>query len=173
MDTTGVGHPDPSLDEVILREATEADAAALELFDLGSGVPWLDEVAEIVHGLLASRDDPSQADFDRQVLVAEIEGELVAVAAHERVEHERLGVLIEHRYLMVVAVRTDHQGIGLARAITEAAFAEMQADGIRSVRWLVHPRNDASVAFSRGVFPEADEASPPEDRPYFSYVLGL
>lgn len=158
---------------MILREATEEDARALDSFDSGSGTPWLDEVVEIVDGLLRWRDDPTQVDFDRQVIVAEIDGEVVAVAAHERMEHERIGVLIEHRYLMVVAVRTGHQGSGLGRAVTEAIFAEMQADGVRSVRWLVHPRNYASVAFSRAVFPEAGETSPPEDHPYLSYELGL
>jgi hypothetical protein len=122
------GSPHPALLEVILRDATAADDAALASFDPGSGTPWLDEVIEIV-----------------------------AVAAHERLEHERVGVLSAHRYLMVAAVRQDRQRTGLARTITEAVVAEMQSDGVQSVSWLVHPRNAASIEFSRRVFPEADD----------------
>lgn len=106
-------------------------------------------------------------------MVAEDGGQVVAVAAHERVEHERAGVLAAHRYLMVVAVRQDHQRSGFARTITEAVIAEMQSDGVQSVSWLIHPANAASVAFRRSVFPDADESSPPEDDPYVRFVLGL
>lgn len=49
----------------------------------------------------------------------------------------------------------------------------MQADGTRSVQWLVHPGNAGSLAFSRAVFPKAEESSPPEDRPYTCFELGL
>ena len=38
------------------------------------------------------------------------------------------------------------------------------ADGVRLVHWLVYPTNLASIAFSRTVFPEADETYPPEDK---------
>ena len=158
---------------MILRDSTAADDAALALFDPGSGTPWLDEVVEIVDGLIAWRDDPAELAFDRRVVVAENDGQIVAVAAHERLEHERAGVLSAHRYLMVVAVRQDDQRTGLARAITEAVFAEMQSDGVQSVSWFAHPRNAASLAFSRSVFPGVDESSPPEDDPYLRFVLGL
>lgn len=158
---------------VILREARAADDAGLASFDPGAGSPWLDEVVEIVDGLIAWRDDPTEGAFDRRVVVAEDDGEIVAVAAHERLEHERVGVLSAHRYLMVVAVRQDRQRTGLAGLITEAVIAEMQSDGVQSVSWLVHPANAASLAFSRDVFPEADESSPPEDDPYVRFVLGL
>ena len=134
MDSAEFGRSDYSLREVILRDACEDDAPALESFDPGSGTLWLDELVEIVRGLPAWRDDPSQADYDRRVVVAEVDGEIVAVAAHERDEHERLGVLVEYRYLMVVAVRVDAHRTGLARVLTAAVLAQMRTDGVRSVR---------------------------------------
>jgi L-amino acid N-acyltransferase YncA len=144
------------------------------VFDLGPARSrWLDEVEEILDGLLAWRDSKSEAGFDRRVIVAEDARSLVAVAAHERVEHSQLGPLPDHRYLMVVAVRHDHRRSGLARVLTESIFTEMQADGVRTVGWLVHPRNRASMSFSRTVFPEADETYPPEDKPYVSFLLRL
>jgi N-acetylglutamate synthase-like GNAT family acetyltransferase len=172
----GQGHHDRDhqRQEVILRHATTDDEPALESFDLGdTRSPWLDEVAEIVSGLIGWRDDAEHHPLDRQVVIAETEGEIVAVAAHERVEHERLGPVTEHRYLMVVAVRADHRRSGIARVLTESVLAEMQRDGVRTVRWLVHPGNLASIAFSRVVFAEADETYPSEDRPYASFLLGL
>ena len=79
---------------MILRNATTDDGAALEAFDLGDiRSQWLDEVAEIVSGLIAWRDDAEHLPLDRQVVIADDDGEIVAVAAHERVEHERLGPL--------------------------------------------------------------------------------
>lgn len=71
------------------------------------------------------------------------------------------------------AVRHDRQRTGLARLLVEAVIAEMQFDGVQSVSWLIHPANTASLAFSRSVFPDADESSPPEDDPYVRFVLGL
>ena len=149
MDTGHAGDAHPTLLEVILRNATAGDDAALESLDPGSGSPWLDEVAEIVGGLIAWSDDPAERAFDRRVVVAEDDGQIVAMAAHERVEHERVGVLAAHRYLMVVAVRQGRQRSGLARTITEAVIAEMQSGGVQSVSWLIHPANAASLAFSR------------------------
>jgi len=81
--------------------------------------------------------------------------------------------LPDHRYLMVVAVRHEHRRSGLARLLTESIFAEMQGDGVRTVSWLVHPHNHASMSFSRTVFPEANETYPPEDKPYVSFLLRL
>ena len=160
--------------EVILRDATADDEAALGSLDLGTAASsWFEEVSEIVAGLLAWRDDRASQRLARQVVVAEIEDEVVAVAAHECVEHERVGPLADHRYLMVVAVRADHQRGGVARMLTESLFAAMQSSGAQTVQWLVHPENLASTGFSRSVFPEADETYPPEDRPYIKFVLAL
>ena len=159
---------------MILRHATINDEPALESFDLGDNrSAWLEEAAEIVSGLIAWRDDAEQTPFDRQVVVAEAEGKIVAVAAHERVEHERLGPLADHRYLMVVAVRADRHRSGVARVLTESMLSEMQRDGVRTVGWLVHASNLGSIAFSRTVFADADETYPSEDRPYVRFVLGL
>ena len=74
---------------------------------------------------------------------------------------------------MVVTVRADHRRSGIARVPTESVFAGMQRDGVRTVRWLVHPANLASIVFSQVVFAEADETYPPEDRPYASFLLPL
>ena len=57
--------------------------------------------------------------------------------------------------------------------LTESLLEEMQRGGVRTIRWLVHPANLASIAFSQTVFPEADETYPPEDRPYTSFLLAL
>ena len=47
---------------MILRHATLADSPFLEEFDLGGdGSPWLDEVREIVGGLVAWRNDTAHA----------------------------------------------------------------------------------------------------------------
>ena len=173
MDAERAGDAHTTLVDVILRDGAPSDDAALASFDPGSGTSWLDEVAEIVGGLVVWRDDPAEHAFDRRVVVAEDGGQIVAVAAHERVEHERAGVLAGHRYLMVVAVRQDRQRTGLARLLAEAVIAEMQSGGVQSVSWLIHPANAASLAFSRSVFPAADESSPPEDDPYVRFDLGL
>ena len=159
---------------MILRDATAADAAALESFDLG-GQPsaWLDEVAEIVAGLVAWQHDDDLSDLDRRVIVADVDGAIVAVTAHERLEHDTLGPLVEHRYVMVVAVRADHRRSGVGTALLESVLAEMQREGVRTASWLVHPGNLASAAFSRTGFPEADESYPPDDRPYVRFTLRL
>lgn len=165
---------DHSHQEVILRDARSDDQTALQSFDLGSDrSPWLDEVAEIVLGLIAWRDDAEQTPLDRRVVVADEDGDIVAVAAHERIEHEGLGPLAEHRYLMVVAVRADRQRSGVARVLSESLISEMQRDGVRTVGWLVHPSNLGSIAFSGSVFAEADETYPSDDRPYARFTLGL
>lgn len=74
---------------------------------------------------------------------------------------------------MVIAVRHDQRRGGIAKALAESIIAEMQHDVVRLVHWLVYPTNLASIAFSRTVFPEADETYPPEDKPYASFVLSL
>ena len=174
MDREGDHTPDRARQALILCDATSADEAVLRAFGLGpTRSRWLDEIVEIPEGLLAWRDSPSEADFDRRVMVAEDAGSLVAVAAHERIEDARLGPLPDHRYLMVVAVRHDHRRSGLARVLTESIFAEMQGTGVRSVSWPVHPRNQASMSFSQTVFPETDGTYPSEDKPYVSFVLRL
>lgn len=89
------------------RYLEDSDAGVLDALDVGGASPWLEEVAEIVAGLWAWRDDPSRAGFDRQVIVVEVDGEIDGVAAHERLEHERFGVMADHRYLMIVAIRSE------------------------------------------------------------------
>ena len=91
---------------MILRHATLADSPFLEEFDLrGHGSPWLDEVCEIVGGLVAWRDEIRR-------VVGEEAGEIVTVTADECLKDETGRVLAEHRYLMVVAVRADRRRSG-------------------------------------------------------------
>jgi hypothetical protein len=60
---------------VILRDASSDDEEALQRLDVGGpSSPWLDEVSEIVSGLLAWRDDDQRRDLDRRVIVA-VEGD--------------------------------------------------------------------------------------------------
>lgn len=68
MDTRQAGDTHTTLTHVILRDVIAADDAALASFNPGSGTPWLDEVQEIVDGLIAWRDDPEERAFDRRVL---------------------------------------------------------------------------------------------------------
>jgi ribosomal protein S18 acetylase RimI-like enzyme len=159
---------------VILREATADDGSALESFDLGdTSSPWLAEVAEIVSGLLAWQGDTEPVDLDRRVVVAELDDEIVAVAAHLQLTDMQGKAYPKHRYLMVVAVRADQRRRGVALFLVESVLADLRRRDVRTVRWLVHPRNAQSIAFSRSVFSEADETQPPEDKPYVSFVLGL
>ena len=159
---------------MILRDATAADAGALESLDLGEQPSvWLDEVAEIVGGLVRWQHDEDHTELDRRVIVAEVDGVVVAVTAHERLEHDTLGPLAEHRYVMVVAVRADHRRSGIGTVLLESVLAEMQREGVLTASWLVHPANLGSAAFSRTGFPDADETYSPEDRPYARFTLPL
>lgn len=158
---------------MIIRHAHDSDADQLETFDVGQSSPWLDEVAEIVGGLLAWRSDPAAARRDRQVIVAVVGSRVVGVTANERLSSSGGQIWNDHRYLMVTAVRRDQRRSGVARVLIESTLAELRAQGCESVEWLVHPSNRASIEFSRNVFPEADETQPPEDRPYISFAMNL
>lgn len=159
---------------MILRRAIEADRPALESFDVGdTSAPWLVEVAEIVAGLLDWRDDPDATDEGREIIVTEDDGEVVAVAAHSAFVADNGRVWPTHRYLTVVAVRVDKQRSGVAKRLVESLFAGMAEQGAVAVEWLVHPSNVASTWFSRTVFPQADELSRPEEKPYVLFVLEL
>ena len=157
-----------------LRHASDGDRDALESFALGdTNAQWFREIEEIVAGLLGWRSDPDAIDEDRQVVVAENDGQIVAVAAHVRLVDTAGISMPEHRYLMVTAVRNDQRRTGLARHLIESVLDDLADHGAKSVEWLVHPSNLTSIAFSRSVFPEADETYPPEDKPYVSFALGL
>ena len=158
---------------MIIRHARASDAEQLESFDIGGSSLWLNEVAEIVGGLLEWRSDPHAADRDRQVVVAVAEGRVVGVTAHERLIADNRRVWNDHRYLMVAAICGEHQRSGLGRLLIESTLAELRATGCESVEWLVHPSNRQSIEFSRSVFPEADETQPPEDHPYLSFAMAL
>ena len=60
---------------MILRDATADDAVALAAFDVG-GPPsaWLDEVTEILSGLVSRQHDHDHEALDRRVIVAEADG---------------------------------------------------------------------------------------------------
>ena len=139
-----------------LLRLTEADTEALIEFDLGVvNSPWRSEVAEIVKGLGAWESDPAAVALDRQVLVLDDDREIVAVAAHRRLQNPDGHVFATDRYLLVTACRTDRQRSGLARFLVDSIVAEMKRCGTHTLRWLVHPSNTASLAFCRRVFPDA------------------
>ena len=168
------GLTDRTTHSVILRHATDGDCDSLESFDVGDGIePWLREVREIVPGLLAWRSDPDAVNEDRQVIIAEDRGQILAVAAHVRLVNSEGMSLPENRYLMVTAVRSDRRRHGLAQHLVESVLVDLAHHGVRTVEWLDHPSNLGSIAFSRSAFPEADETHPPEDKPYVSFALGL
>jgi ribosomal protein S18 acetylase RimI-like enzyme len=160
---------------VILREATRADADVIESLDLGvRSSPSLDEVREILSGLTRWQADVEHRPLDRRVVVAEIDDRIVGVAAHELAIDERTAMPFPgYRYLLVVAIDAAHQRSGFARFLTESLFVDMASDGITSVSWLVAPDNHESLAFTRNVFPEAEETQAPEDRPYLRFTLRL
>lgn len=152
---------------VILRPAVASDATAFETFDLGDTSAFhLTEVAEIVRQLWSWICDPSAAELDRRVHVAEDHGTIVGVVAHHLLVGESGTVIAGHRYLMVVAIQQSCQRDGYATAILEALFDRMRATGVSSVEWLVHPANHASIQFSNRSFPMAEETSPPDSKPY-------
>lgn len=74
---------------------------------------------------------------------------------------------------MVVAVRADHRRSGIGTVLIESVLAEMQREGVLTARWLVHPANLGSTAFSRTSFPDADETYPLDDRPCARFTLRL
>ena len=159
---------------MIFRHADNQDAAALTTFHVGDVTsPWLAEVAEIVVGLLAWRDDDPAPEEGREVIVADDDGEVVAVAAHTAVVTDEGRTWQLNRYLIVVAVRADRQRSGIAQALVESLLVDLADRGVRTVEWLVHPANGPSIGFSRSLFPEADETSPPEDKPYLRFVVRL
>ena len=157
-----------------LRSLRDADIDALESFDLGDGSEvWLREVREIVAGLHSWAHSADAVPLDRQVVVLTDHDDIVGVAAHEAIHSDSGQVFREHRYLMVVAIAARRQRGGLAALLTTSVLEHLRASGTNTVTWLVHPRNHASIAFSRRAFPEADETYPPEDKPYVSFTLNL
>lgn len=90
---------------MIIRHARDRDAEQFESFDRGGSGSWIDEVAEIVAGLIAWRSDPHVAHLDRQVIVAVTDGHVVGVTAHERLGRSGGRVWNDHRYLMVCGAR--------------------------------------------------------------------
>ena len=157
-----------------LRRLTAADSEALIAFDLGvaSSPHYLRGLGDS-EGLSAWERDPAAAALDRQVFVLDDDGEIVAVAAHERLENPDGHILLTNRYLMVTACRADRQRSGLARLLVDSIVGELQRGGTRTVHWLVHPSNTASLAFCREVFPDAHETYPPDDKPYVAFAILL
>jgi ribosomal protein S18 acetylase RimI-like enzyme len=78
-----------------------------------------------------------------------------------------------HRYLMVIAIDVDARRQGTAALLATSVVADMKSSGALGVEWLVHPRNLASIEFSRAVFREADEQYAREDSPYARFTLRL
>ncbi len=157
-----------------LRNASPSDADALADFDVGDDTtPWLAEVREIVNGLLGWRDDPEALHEDRRVVVADLDGEIVAVAAHSIFVDTAGRTSPESRYLMVTAVRIDRQRSTIGQTLVESLLVDLRNRGCETVEWLVAPGNHASIAFSRSRFPEAEESQPADVAPYVQFFLRL
>ena len=157
-----------------LRRVHPDDFPALHNFPLGpSDSPWLGEVAEILSSLPGWLHSVEAVERDRHAVVLDDSGEIVGVAAHEAVVDEFGRIHLAHRYLMVTAIRDDRRRQGMARLLVESVIVDLQRRGMASVSWLVHPDNAASLGFSRSVFPDADETSPPEDKPYIAFTVHL
>ena len=133
MGTEGTDRRHRVIGSVIIRHARDSDAEQFESFDLGDSGLWLDEVAEIVAGLVAWRSDPHAEQRDRQVIVAVTDSRIVGVTAHERLARSGGRVWNDHRYLMVTAVRGDEQRTGLARLLDESVLADLGSRGCESV----------------------------------------
>lgn len=160
---------------MILREAAPADHHAIEYLDLGRETsPDLDEVREILADLTRWQGDPTYLALDRRIVVAEIGNEIVAAAAHELSLDERTGLPYpDYRYLMVIAVAARRRRDGVATFLVESLLADLAANGVTTVSWLIAPGNSASLGFTARVFPEADVSQWPEDRPYLRYTISL
>ena len=95
----------PIRTEAAFRPA-DVDVEAIEALDLvGASTPSLDEVREILTGLMRWQRDIDHAVLDRRVVVADVDGQIAAVAAYEYSINERTREpYLGDRYLMVVAV---------------------------------------------------------------------
>ena len=125
-------------------------------------------------GLLEWRDDPGATAEGRNVVVAvDADDVVVGAAARTSIVADAGRVWPEHRHLVVTAVRRDRQRSGIAQLLVESLVADVATRGARTIEWLAHPANEASLSFSRRLFPEADETSPPDDAPYVRFVIGL
>ncbi len=133
---------------MILRVATAHDAVTLATFN-GGGPPsaWLDEVTEIVSRLVSWQHDHDHQALDRRVIVADIDGQIVAVGAHERIEHDTLGPLPAHRYVMVTAVHADHRRAGSSTPRTSPrSLSAGQRSPMIAVAGLCQSTESSSVA---------------------------
>jgi Acetyltransferase (GNAT) family len=158
---------------VRVRSFAASYAARVAAIDIGQGNErWRTEVREIVAGLPGWVADPGSTELDRRVVVLiDDDDEIVGVSAHEATRTESGRIYIEHRYLMVTAVTQARQRRGLAMILARSVILSMRSNGAKSVTWLVHPRNQVSLQFCRAAFPEADESTPPEDKPYVTFTL--
>ena len=128
---------------------------------------------EIVGGLLGWRDDPAALHEDRRIVVADVDGEVVAVTAHSMFVDTAGRTYPESRYLMVTAVRIDHQRSAIGQILVESPLVDLRNHGCETVEWLVAPGNHTSIAFSRSRFPEAEESQPADVAPYVHFFLRL
>jgi len=75
---------------------------------------------------------PGPRQLDPHVVVAEVGGEIIAVAGHERVEHDRAGPLADHRYLTVFAMS---KSLAVATPAGAVLPGNTARTGRRTNRW--------------------------------------
>ena len=108
------------------------------------------------------------------MIVADVNGEIVAVAANERTEHPQQGSLADVRYLMVFAVRHDQRRGRHAKVLAESVIAEMQREGGPPTCPLAClPDQPCIDRLQPHRLPRGRRNIPSEDKPYASFMLSL
>ena len=110
-------------------------------------------------------------DLDRRVIVADVNGEIVAVAANERTEHPQQGSLADVRYLMVFAVRHDQRRGRHAKVLAESVIAGCNAKGSPYVPTDLSTR--PTLHRSSSAAPSSPRQTKHTFKPYASLMLSL
>jgi RimJ/RimL family protein N-acetyltransferase len=146
-----------------LRPATGADRTLLASFSCADPERRFEVDVELF--VRSALDWQSETGgCDRQVLVVDEGGELVAVVMHEQDDADR--------FVNALAVRRDRRGEGLGTEALGSALADIgnRRSGM-IVTWLVHPANFASHIISDRL--GAAQTWPPEDKPHARYVIAV
>jgi hypothetical protein len=146
-----------------LRLALEADRAELARFECASPQRSHElEVEAFVRSALDWLEEPD--GVDREVLVLEEDGQILAVVMHEDDDGDR--------FVNALAVRTDHQCRGLGRQVLAALLFDLSSRYAGSVAiWRVAPANFASHKVSDAV--GAVASYPPDVKPFALYAISL
>ena len=160
---------------MILRPARAADSAAFEVFDLGDTserVPRRgrrDRRRPVGLGQRPDRIRARTASSSSQR--REANSSASSPTIYSSVKAAARSTVIATSWSRQSNAGTN--AYGYATAIIETVLDAFRNEGVRTVDWLVHPRNLTSIAFSSRTFPTADETNPPEEQPYVRFLLHL